>query len=43
MLGYTTGYKDIDIFVTREAFAKLVQYVGDLHLGIRLVRLYLLS
>ena len=40
-LGYTVGYKDIDIFVSPTAFAKLVQRVGDLKLGIRLVRLYM--
>ena len=31
--------KDIDIFCTKEAFAKIISKVGDLPLGIRLVRL----
>ena len=37
-LGYTEIFKDIDIFVTPEAFSKLAQRVGELQLGIRLVR-----
>ena len=37
-LGYTDCYGDIDIFCTKTAFQKLVQKVGDLQAGIRLVR-----